>query len=153
MTWAGAAVAGAAAVADAYGAVAKEQGISTGCDIQNGVTLHGDRNRIKQLVIILLDNGIKYNRENGSINVSLSAARNDVRIKVSDTGIGIPEQELREVFHRFKRGAKARVKNPEGTGLGLAIAWMIAKGHGGDILVQSKSGEGTCMTVRLPLQA
>ncbi len=134
-----------------YDAVIKQKGISLTSSITNGVIIKGDKDKIRQLLIILLDNAIKYNKDSGDLRISLFLNEDDVNIKISDTGIGINRGEMEKIFNRFYRGEKSRQKNPDGSGLGLAIAKMIATEHKGTIFVDSKIGEGSDFTVRLPL--
>ena len=110
-----------------------------------------ERNMIVQLLLILLDNALKYTAAGGE--VLISAGRNDdgyIYITVKDTGIGIPVDELDRVFERFYRVDKARSRDSGGTGLGLSIARQIAESHGGSIILNSNPGAGTEATVCLP---
>jgi signal transduction histidine kinase len=113
-----------------------------------------DRNRIRQLLMNLLTNAIKYTPAGGKVLVESVIKRDEVLIKVADTGIGISPGELPQVFDRFWRSDPARRRSSQrsGTGLGLAICKWIAEAHGGSIRVQSRKGEGTTMTVALPLE-
>ncbi|MEO8287078.1 MAG: HAMP domain-containing sensor histidine kinase [Chloroflexota bacterium] len=112
--------------------------------------VHGDPDRLKQLVLILLDNAIKYTPPSGQVIASLQRNGGSVEVVVRDTGIGIPQDELPKVFDRFYRADPARTRDPGGTGLGLSIASWIAEQHGGAITLTSKPGQGTVATVRLP---
>ena len=111
--------------------------------------VQGDRNQLKRLLLNLITNAIKYNREDGSICVSLHRTNDGVSISVSDSGRGIPEGSLPQMFDRF-----FRVPDDEGliagTGLGLAIAKRIVDNHGGTISIESTLGEGSTFTVWLP---
>ena len=99
----------------------------------------------------LVENAIKYNKEEGWVHVSLDADHKFCYIKVSDSGIGIPEEFQSRIFERFYRVDKARSRETGGTGLGLAITRNIIQMHQGAIKVKSKEGEGTTFTVRIPL--
>ena len=115
--------------------------------------VEGDRDRLKQVALILLDNALKYTPQGGT--VSLAARRIDevAEFRVSDTGVGIPSADLERVFERFYRvdASRSRTEDPGGTGLGLPIARQIARQHGGEIRLQSVVGEGTTAIVTLPL--
>ncbi|WP_027893951.1 sensor histidine kinase [Calidithermus chliarophilus] len=113
----------------------------------------GDRDHLKQLVLILLDNAIQYTPEGGEVRLSLHAEGEEARLTVSDTGIGIPPEDLPHVFERFYRADPARSRNKGGSGLGLAIAHWIVERHGGAVTVESQVGRGTTVAVRLPLRA
>jgi len=112
--------------------------------------IFGDKERIHQLLIILLDNAIKYTPEEGHITLKGCKTGGGVQLEVSDTGIGIPPADLPRVFDRFYRGDKVRSRKEGGTGLGLAIAKWIVEKHGGKISVESSLGEGTRFVLSLP---
>jgi signal transduction histidine kinase len=114
--------------------------------------VHGDPDRLKQLMLILLDNAIKYTPPGGQIVVSLQKNSSSVEVAVRDTGIGIPKEDLPRVFDRFYRADPARTRDPGGTGLGLSIAKWIAEQHGGAVTLSSQPGKGTIATVQLPLK-
>lgn len=111
----------------------------------------GDADRLKQLLLNLVSNAIKYTPAQGRVTVSMSRDDNWVYVYVSDTGIGIPADDLPHIFDRFYRVDKARSRAQGGTGLGLSIARWIADAHGGQIMVDSTLGEGSTFTIRLPL--
>ena len=114
------------------------------------IIINADEQKIKQLVIILVDNAIKYTPEGGSVLVSLESFNLERAIfAVMDSGIGIAPEDLDKVFERFYRVDKARSREMGGNGLGLAIASEIVKIHEGKISVASKLGEGTKFTVEL----
>jgi signal transduction histidine kinase len=111
----------------------------------------GDRDALRRLFLILLDNAIKYTAAGGAAEV---VVRKDGAIAigiVTDTGIGIPTEDLPHVFDRFYRVDRARSRALGGTGLGLAIARWIAESHGGEIVVRSELERGSRFEVRLPL--
>ncbi len=110
----------------------------------------GDGARLHQLVYILLDNAIKYTESGGEVRVEWTKMRQQVRLQVSDTGIGMDKSEVSQVFERFYRGDEARNRASGGTGLGLAIAKWIVDGHKGRISVHSEVGKGTTFSVFLP---
>ena len=115
--------------------------------------LLGDRDRLYQLVLNLVSNAVKYTPEGGKVNVGLSKVNGWARLVVTDTGIGIPPEELPHVFERFYRVDKARTRSQGGSGLGLAIAQRIANIHGGRIEVASDgiNGHGSTFSIWLPL--
>jgi two-component system, OmpR family, sensor kinase len=110
----------------------------------------GDPDRLQQLLLILLDNAIKYTPPGGRVALALRREGDDVLLTVADTGVGIAEGDLERVFERFYRADPARARDPGGTGLGLPIARWIADEHGGTIALSSAVGRGTLATVRLP---
>ncbi len=135
-----------------YAAQPLAHGQRLGVDPFEPVQIFGDEDRLRQLVLILLDNALKYTAPAGSVTLGLRrAADSQAEILVCDTGIGIPAADLRHVFERFYRADPARGRDPGGTGLGLPIARWITEQHGGSITLVSEPGEGTCATVRLPL--
>lgn len=111
-----------------------------------------DRDMWEKIVLNLVSNAYKYTLE-GSIAVRLSAEDRYAKLTVQDTGIGIPEQELPRLFERFHRVEGARGRTQEGTGIGLALVSELIKLHGGTIEVDSRVGEGSTFTVRLPFGA
>jgi two-component system sensor histidine kinase VicK len=112
-----------------------------------------ERDMILQVMLILLDNALKYTAAGGTVEVSAALKeKNIICITVKDTGIGIPEEELERVFERFYRVDKARSRDSGGTGLGLAIARQIVEAHGGSITLHSRLQEGTEAVVCLPLK-
>jgi PAS domain S-box-containing protein len=117
------------------------------------VEVLGNRDRLKQLALILLENAIKYTPAGGCITMGLEADKEKVRLYVSDTGIGIGQEDLPHVFERFYRADKARTPHKEtsGTGLGLSIAEWIVKQHEGKIWLESEPGKGTTAWLELPL--
>ena len=118
----------------------------------NNVELSFDRMRIRQAAAILLDNAVKYTPEGGNVVVSVGEEDGWAGLEVSDTGIGIPKDELPLVFERFHRVDPARTQSltPGGAGLGLSIARQIARAHGGEIVAESEPGEGSTFTLWIP---
>ena len=111
----------------------------------------GDADRLKQLLLILLDNAIKYTPPGGRVALGLRREGNVARVTVRDTGIGIPAESLPHVFERFYRADPARSRDPGGTGLGLSIArWIVAQ-HGGNVDLTSAPGQGTTAVVMVPV--
>jgi two-component system phosphate regulon sensor histidine kinase PhoR len=105
---------------------------------------------VQDLIFNLVDNAIKYNRIGGSVTVSISEEGTYGVMRVADTGIGIPKDDVERVFERFYRVDKSRSKKVEGTGLGLAIVKHIVEFHGGSVLLDSEVNKGTTITVKLP---
>lgn len=108
-----------------------------------------DPHRLVQMLTNLIDNAIKFNREGGSVSIKYESDARD-RIRVLDTGEGIPAHHLDRLFERFYRVDRARSRELGGTGLGLAIVKHLAKAHSGEVLVESRFGEGTQFTIELP---
>lgn len=131
--------------------MADDKGISVKSKISEDVEVEGDRARIKQVVVNLLDNAIKYTPPGGSIQLNVRADKGKAVIEVIDTGIGIPAEALPHVFERFFRVDKARCRDAGGAGLGLAIVKSICAAHGGHVEVESAEGRGSRFTVELPL--
>ncbi len=115
------------------------------------VLVEGDADRLKQLVVNLLDNALKYTPSDALISVDLRCSDSEAVMTLRDAGIGISPQDLPHVFERFYRADPARSRDPGGTGLGLAIVKWIVEQHEGDISVDSVEGKGTTVMVRLPL--
>lgn len=112
----------------------------------------GDEGRLAQVLTNLLDNAVKYTPENGTITVTARHSPDQsVELAVTDTGLGIPEQDRPRVFERFYRVDKARSRELGGTGLGLAIAKHIVEGHGGQVWVEGHAPQGSRFVVRLPV--
>lgn len=133
--------------------LAEEKGIKLESIIEDNIIIMADYVRIHQTLINVIDNSIKYNRPNGSVLVRMQADTNYAVIRVSDTGVGIPEDSLEHIFDRFFRVDKARSRDVDGTGLGLAIVKWIVESHHGSIDVESQLGKGTMFTIKFPLAA
>jgi heavy metal sensor kinase len=131
--------------------LAEQKGITLEIDKAQELTVMGDKFRLQQLFTNLIDNAIKYTPE-GTIRVTLEKNQENVLVKVSDTGIGIPEQEREKIFKRFYRVDKSRSRETGGVGLGLSIAEWIAHAHHGRIEVDSELSQGSTFTVYLPIQ-
>ena len=129
---------------------AQERSVALETNLQP-VELEADRTRILQLLTNLLANGIQYNREGGRVILTIGPEGSEAVLKVEDTGVGIAAQDQPRVFERFFRADKARSREAGGSGLGLAICQSIVEAHHGSISFTSRPGEGTTLTVRLPL--
>lgn len=118
--------------------------------IGQSCVIHANRGLIEDMIYNLCENAIRYNKENGSVTVSVNFDGNDSVLKVSDTGIGIPSKYQQRIFERFYRVDKSRSKETGGTGLGLAIVKHIAEFHHAVLTLESKENEGTIITIRFP---
>jgi signal transduction histidine kinase len=115
-------------------------------------TVRGDRHRLKQLLLNLTDNAIKYNQPDGRIAMGLSRDNGTAELTIANTGPGIPSEKLPRVFDRFYRGDPAHNPAVEGCGLGLSIAQWIVNAHSGTIRVTSEPHELTTITVKFPVE-
>jgi two-component system sensor histidine kinase SenX3 len=113
-------------------------------------TVPGDETQLHSMFTNLVDNAVKYTPPGGRVEVSGTSGESGVTVRISDTGIGIPEGKLPRIFERFYRVDKARSKETGGTGLGLSIVRHVAENHGGRVTVESTPGEGSTFTVFLP---
>ncbi len=130
-------------------------GVKVSWGNEDQAQVRGDPDRLKQLFVNLMDNAVKYTPSGGEVTLTVERDTEWVRVAVTDTGVGIPEQDLAKVFDRFYRVDKARSRDTTrsggGAGLGLAIVKWIVDAHGGKIDVKSKVGQGSTFTVWLPL--
>jgi heavy metal sensor kinase len=141
----------AATTAEQMNVLAEEKKISLRCEAEASVYVDGDRARLKQVVVNLVDNAIKYTPEAGAIRVRTKAIGDRAILEVADTGIGIPAAALHHVFERFFRVDPSRSRRPDGAGLGLAIVRSICSAHGGSVEAESAVGLGSKFRVKLPL--
>lgn len=119
----------------------------------DSVVVDGDADALKQLLLNLVENAIKYTPAEGLISVALRRDDATAIVEIRDSGHGISSADLPRVFERFFRADRARTRNATGTGLGLPIALWIARQHDGDILLTSELGQGTLATVRIPVRS
>jgi len=126
---------------------AKQNNISIQRNIKPDLQIHCDKELLKRLIVILVDNSIKYTPQNGIIKVSAIKSNKDIIFKVSDTGIGIAPQHLDKIFDRFYRVDEFRSSNIESSGLGLSLAKWIVQMHSATISVKSQINEGSEFTV------
>lgn len=136
-------------IVELFGMSADEKNVALTLEADEGATVRGDPNRLRRAVANLVDNAVKYTEAGGRIVVRTRSESNTVVIVVSDTGIGIPENDLAHVFKRFYRVDKSR--GSAGHGLGLSLTDAIVRLHGGTISVESTQGSGTTFVVALPL--
>ncbi len=132
-------------------AVAFEKNISFNYDIEPGISVYAPDEQMKQTMMILLDNAIKYTPVGGIINMSLEKEKNDAILKVRNSGEGIDKEDLKHIFDRFYRADKSRARESGGYGLGLAIAKSICDSCGGEIEVESEQGKYTEFVIRLKI--
>jgi two-component system, OmpR family, phosphate regulon sensor histidine kinase PhoR len=129
------------------------QASNQGVVVTNGVpreqTVYADARRLEQMLTNLVENAVKFNRENGQVTIGFENGTRD-KIIVEDTGEGIPAQHLERLFERFYRVDRARSREMGGTGLGLAIVKHLARAHGGEVTVTSELGRGSTFTIELP---
>lgn len=118
----------------------------------DNVEMKGNRNYISELLYNLIDNGIKYNKLGGIVNINIYKDHDQIYIVVSDTGVGIPKENQDRIFERFYRVDKSRSKETGGTGLGLSIVKHITELYNGKITLKSRVNEGTTITIRFPSQ-
>ncbi|MCJ7485513.1 MAG: ATP-binding protein [Candidatus Aminicenantes bacterium] len=132
-------------------ALAQEKGLQFTLGSTDSLTIKGDKLKLRQLFLIVLDNAIRHTPGGGSISGSLVRRDGSAVASIGDTGIGIPAEHLPFIFDRFYRVDKARSRAEGGMGLGLSIAMSITKMHGGNIEVESQVGAGTTFRIVLPL--
>lgn len=127
------------------------KGVTLVLGAEDQAIIVGDRDRLKQVLLNLVDNAVKYTTQGGKVTLSLTKDDTWVKIAVQDTGIGIAPENIPNLFDRFYRVDKARSRDAGGTGLGLAIAKSVVEAHNGKITVESEVGKGSTFTVWLPL--
>jgi signal transduction histidine kinase len=132
-------------------AIARKLNVELTFETARQVTAEVDEVKITLLITNLVENAIKYNRENGWVRVSLDADHQSFKLTVEDSGLGIPEESLAHIYERFYRVDKSHSREIGGTGLGLAICRKVVTMHHGDIAVESKEGEGSKFIVTIPL--
>lgn len=132
--------------------LAQKHGVTVTCDA-SPCLIFANPVRVDELFLNLIDNAVKYNKENGTVSVYAYAEGGDAVLRVQDTGIGIPDADRSRIFERFYRVDKSRSRQSGGTGLGLSIVKHIAELYKGRLLLTSKEGEGTSIEIRFPLVA
>lgn len=141
-------------VGELFEFVADSKHVTLDVQASGSAVVEGDEDRLQQLLIILLDNAVKYTPAGGHVRVSTDQQRGHAIVTVADTGIGIAEKDIPHVFERFYRADMSRTRyagETLGVGLGLSIAKWIVEAHQGRISISSKEGVGTKVTVQLPL--
>jgi heavy metal sensor kinase len=141
----------AATTTDQMGLLAEDKHLSVSCVAAQRVAVEGDRSRLKQVVVNLLDNAIKYTPAGGAVNLRVAAVNGHAVLEVTDNGMGIPADALAHVFDRFFRVDKARSRDLGGAGLGLSIVKSICTAHGAEVEVESTPGSGSRFRVVMPL--
>jgi two-component system phosphate regulon sensor histidine kinase PhoR len=136
-------------VCESFAAKAAAQNVLLENNVPPQVMVHADERRLEQMLTNLIDNGIKFSREHGTVAISYESGTRD-KILVKDNGDGIPAQHLERLFERFYRVDRARSRDLGGTGLGLAIVKHLALLHGGEVTVTSELGKGTTLIIHLP---
>jgi two-component system phosphate regulon sensor histidine kinase PhoR len=127
-----------------------ENQLSVSCRVEGDPSAWADPRALEQVITNLLDNALKYTEPGGRVEVSVDGSGPRVRVGVSDTGIGIPEEDLVRIFERFYRVDRARSRALGGTGLGLSIVKHLVQSMDGEISVESRLGEGTRFSFGLP---
>ena len=130
--------------------LAEEKSILLHSKAATGVYVEGDRSRLQQVIVNLIDNAIKYTQEGGQVEISVRIEADTAILEVADNGVGIPAHALPHVFERFYRADKARSRRSGGAGLGLSIVKAICTAHGAEIKISSQEGRGSCFRVDLP---
>lgn len=141
----------AATTADEMRLLAEEKSIRLQTHAAGTVYVEGDRTRLQQVIVNLIDNAVKYTQVGGTVGVSVNSEGTSAVLEVSDDGPGIPSHALPHVFERFYRADKARSRANGGTGLGLSIVKAICAAHNAEVKVSSQEGQGTCFRIELPL--
>ena len=141
-----------AMIAEQFVPLAEMEGLQLQVKLGEQLELPADRERLHQLLVILLDNAIKYTPPPGRLLMTGTRQGSSLIVTVEDSGPGIPPEDLPHVFDRFYRGDKARSREMGGTGLGLSIAKWIVEQHGGKISVENKAGGGARFSVALPVK-
>ena len=131
--------------------LAERRGVALSYEAGDEVTVRADELKIQQAFTNLIDNAIKYTPEGGNVDVMVVRREDRAVVCVTDTGFGIPEEDIKHIVERFYRVEKARTRSAGGTGLGLSIVQRIIKMHNGTLEIRSKEGEGTSVVFELPL--
>lgn len=129
---------------------ANKKSIAFHADIEKGLSIYGDPDRLQQVVLNLLYNAFNYTAEGGEISLHIQNQQNNIALLVQDNGIGIPAEAKQRIFERFYRVDRARSRNTGGTGLGLAIVKHIVEAHHGTIELESQLNKGSTFIVKLP---
>ncbi len=130
---------------------ADEAGVELVCDVAPGLSLMADRRALKQCLINLLSNAIKFTLTEGKVTLKARKAGSDIMLSVSDTGVGIPEKDLARIGKPFEQVEGEMQRTHKGTGLGLSLVKALAELHGGAMMIESALGDGTTVTLKLPI--
>jgi signal transduction histidine kinase len=141
----------AATTADQMSLLAEDKSITVTCEAAPGVMVEGDRARLKQVIVNLLDNAIKYTPNGGRVRLQITRQDGHAVLDVVDDGVGIPTEALPHVFKRFFRVDDSRSREQGGAGLGLSIVKSICAAHGAQVEVSSVLGQGSRFRIRQPL--
>lgn len=128
----------------------QKKGIKVITDLDPDVIVYADQERMSQVLSNIIDNAYKYTPSDGTVSIRLTAPKESIILEISDTGMGIPEEDLPHIGERFYRVDKSRSREMGGTGLGIAIVKQIVKNHGGTLNIQSTLGKGTKVIICLP---
>ncbi|MEM9337744.1 MAG: ATP-binding protein [Bacteroidota bacterium] len=137
-------------VIDSFESLARQKGISLKFSYATSPVLHIDRSKISTILTNLLSNALKFTPSGGSVSIDWEERHHSIDIKISDTGIGIPEKDLSHIFERFYQAAHADQPQSGGSGVGLALAQELARLHGGVLTVSSQENQGTTFVLSLP---
>jgi len=141
-------------VGDQAQALAALHGMRLHVEVPAGeLTVQADAERLRQALMILLDNAIRYSHPGGEVRLGCDCTEGEVQVVVRDQGIGIDADELPQVFERFVRGTRARQHRADGTGIGLSIAQAVVQAHHGSIRIESVPGHGTVVRIVLPCES
>jgi signal transduction histidine kinase len=132
---------------------AAARGVNLELHSQRPAIIEADEHRLSQVFVNLIDNGLRYTPDGGTVSVALDVQDGHAVVRVTDTGIGIPYKDLPFVFERFYVVDRSRARGISGAGLGLSIVKQIVEAHGGSVQVESTLGSGTTFTVRIPVVA
>jgi signal transduction histidine kinase/DNA-binding response OmpR family regulator len=133
--------------------LAVQKNITISVDAANAGTIIADAGKVKQMLLNLVSNGIKFTPENGTVTIKTRRLNDAVELAVTDTGIGIAKQDFDRVFHEFQQLDSGVGRQQPGTGLGLTLTRRFANLHGGDVRMDSEVGKGSVFTITLPLEA
>lgn len=127
---------------------AEKRGVRIITDLRSGAAVSGEKEKLTEAILNIIENAVKYNKEGGSVVISASLDDKEAMVRIEDTGMGIAEDERDRIFERFYRADRSR--STEGTGLGLSISKAVIEAHNGRIEVSGSPGKGSCFTVIIP---
>ncbi len=141
----------AAEVLERVEPLAQRRGVSLKAELPASAEVIGIHTQLLSLLRNLVENGVKYSDTGGSVQLNIAKNGNEIVVRVTDRGMGIPQRDHDRVFERFYRVDRARTRDTGGSGLGLSIVRNVVQGHRGNVELTSQEGEGTTVTVRLPI--